>query len=290
MSLVSVVCVNLNGGKYLNKLISSLERQSIFKDIELVFVDGGSIDNSIEIVNKYTGNKKIINNENEINFVDSFRVGFEMSSSPYIIQICSDDYLLDYEYLEMAVNILHNGKSDLVFARSLDVDECGRPIRLMLPISIKPPKDNKNLRNFFAFMKFGGIPDGNIVCKKEIFLECFPKANSKNDCEILIPHATFFSNFLQTDFTMYFLDTIANCVTNRKDRRSMRDCEKVCIINYQKNNYRRHYEKELKLGLLNYFLAVIKINFMQLYYSQILSLSFREAFQKFCSKFGLKFH
>ena len=42
MSLVSVVCVNLNGAKYLNKLLSSLEIQSIFKDIELVFVDGGS--------------------------------------------------------------------------------------------------------------------------------------------------------------------------------------------------------------------------------------------------------
>ena len=97
-------------------------------------------------------------------------------------------------------------------------------------------------------------------------------------------------DYLQKNYSIYFVDTIANGVTNRINRRSLEysSREGKCVKIYQKDNYKRHYEKIIKLGILHYYIAIIKINIMKLYYSQILSLSFREAFQKVCSKLGLK--
>ena len=54
---ISIVSPVYNKGKFLEKHIDSLVNQA-YADIEFIFVNDGSTDNSLEILNQY---KKIVN-------------------------------------------------------------------------------------------------------------------------------------------------------------------------------------------------------------------------------------
>lgn len=49
MTKVSVIVPVYNGKKYINKCINSILRQT-FKDIEIILVDDGSTDNTLDIL------------------------------------------------------------------------------------------------------------------------------------------------------------------------------------------------------------------------------------------------
>ena len=55
----SVIVINYNNAKYIDKCIKSLISQS-YKNIEIIFVDDNSNDNSLTIVKKYKKKIKII--------------------------------------------------------------------------------------------------------------------------------------------------------------------------------------------------------------------------------------
>ena len=49
---VSVIVINYNNAKYIDKCIKSLIAQS-YKNIEIIFIDDNSNDNSLSVVRKY---------------------------------------------------------------------------------------------------------------------------------------------------------------------------------------------------------------------------------------------
>lgn len=65
--MVSIIIPVYNCENYLHMSISSLINQTIFNNLELIFVDDGSTDNSREIINEYVhvySNMKLITQEN----------------------------------------------------------------------------------------------------------------------------------------------------------------------------------------------------------------------------------
>lgn len=52
MAKVSVIVPVYNGKKYINKCVNSILRQT-FKDIEIILVDDGSTDNTLDILREY---------------------------------------------------------------------------------------------------------------------------------------------------------------------------------------------------------------------------------------------
>ncbi|NOU97333.1 glycosyltransferase [Paenibacillus sp. LMG 31456] len=107
MSRVSVVVpiYNAGNGKRLDTCIQSILGQT-FTDIELVLVNDGSTDNSLEICMKHQkGDKRIIiiNKKNE-GCIAARRTGVEASSSDYVMFVDADDWID-----RRAVEILYNG-------------------------------------------------------------------------------------------------------------------------------------------------------------------------------------
>ncbi|MDM5157566.1 glycosyltransferase [Bacillus sp. DX1.1] len=110
MSKVSVVVPIYNAGKKLEKCITSVINQT-FKDIELILVNDGSTDNSLDICYKFSRMDKriILINKNNEGCIATRRKGVITSSSEYVMFVDADDWI-DKNAIEILYNeaIHHN--------------------------------------------------------------------------------------------------------------------------------------------------------------------------------------
>lgn len=99
-NLVSIIMPVYNSKEYLEESIGSVIRQS-YENWELICVDDGSIDNSIEILEKFQNqyeNIKVYSQQN-LGPAQARRLGIERSKGSYIAYLDSDDcYSEDYLY------------------------------------------------------------------------------------------------------------------------------------------------------------------------------------------------
>ncbi len=108
MPKISVIVPVYNVEKYLEKCIDSLISQTL-KDIEIILVDDGSLDNSGNICDEYAKKDKrikVIHQKNK-GLSGARNVGVENSVAEWYTFVDSDDYLL-----ENGIETLNNAKED----------------------------------------------------------------------------------------------------------------------------------------------------------------------------------
>jgi glycosyltransferase involved in cell wall biosynthesis len=91
--LISIVIVNYNYGRFLEEAITSILGQSC-QDFELLIVDGGSTDNSVEIIKKYETRLAWWCSEPDKGQSEAFNKGFEKASGKFLTWLNADDLLL----------------------------------------------------------------------------------------------------------------------------------------------------------------------------------------------------
>lgn len=126
MSSISVVVPVYNTEKYLDKCIKSILNQT-FTDFELILVNDGSSDNSINILKKYRNmdSRVIIIDKNNGGSIKARRDGIKKSKSEYITFVDSDDWL-EKNALEISYNELKKSNSDVaVFNMYKVIDKLG---------------------------------------------------------------------------------------------------------------------------------------------------------------------
>ncbi len=116
MPKVSVIITNYNYGRYLDQAITSVLHQT-YKNIELIIIDDGSIDNSDSVIRKYlTDNPSIkyINQENSGANV-SRNKGIDTAAGEYIFLLDADNWL-NNDHIEVLYEILAKSKADVVYS------------------------------------------------------------------------------------------------------------------------------------------------------------------------------
>lgn len=93
MILLSVLIVNYNSGKFLEKAICSVIEQKC-ELCELLIVDGGSADNSVSIIKKYAKYISWWVSEKDKGQSDAFNKGFAHAKGRFLMWLNADDLFL----------------------------------------------------------------------------------------------------------------------------------------------------------------------------------------------------
>jgi glycosyltransferase involved in cell wall biosynthesis len=89
---ISVVTPSFNQGEFLEATITSVTKQS-YPNLEYIIIDGGSTDNSVDIIKKYSNELKYWISEPDNGLYDAVQKGFEKSTGEIMCWINSDDML-----------------------------------------------------------------------------------------------------------------------------------------------------------------------------------------------------
>lgn len=103
--LISIITVSLNSDKTIQRTIDSVKKQT-YKNIEYIIIDGGSIDNTLEIIKKNSSNITKWISEKDNGIYDAFNKGLNIFSGDFIGFLNSDDYLYP-NAIETLVNYIN---------------------------------------------------------------------------------------------------------------------------------------------------------------------------------------
>ncbi|WP_319370805.1 glycosyltransferase family 2 protein [uncultured Ilyobacter sp.] len=125
ISLISVIIPFYNIGDYIKKTVRSLESQT-YKNFEVLFINDGSTDNSLEILEKLLKNVdfnyKLINLPKNKGVSNARNTGLVLAEGDYLYFLDADDYLTDNAF-EKVMEMFAAENLDTVFFQFRRVDE-----------------------------------------------------------------------------------------------------------------------------------------------------------------------
>lgn len=151
MPKISVIMPIYNGEKYLNEAILSVLGQT-YADFELIAIDDGSNDTSLEILKNFQKKDqriKLISRENQ-GLVKSLNEGIKIANGEYIARMDADDVSMS-ERFEKQMAFLENNKDIVLcgtWAKKMDANE-GEIGEYSTPITDKEIKKNILFHNPF---------------------------------------------------------------------------------------------------------------------------------------------
>ena len=127
---VSIITVCFNSAATLEGTILSVLSQD-YRDIEYIVVDGGSTDNSVDIIKKYGSKLAYWVSEKDSGQADAINKGFARATGDIVAWLNSDDYYLAGT-VSAAVKIFEeNPDVVLVYGNMLAVDEHGKTFNIL---------------------------------------------------------------------------------------------------------------------------------------------------------------
>ena len=113
---ISIITVCYNSDKTLEKTINSVVSQD-YKNIEYIIIDGGSNDNTLNIINKYKDNITTIVSEKDKGIYDGINKGIKKATGDIISLIHANDTFVDKDVISKIVNFFKNNSSfDIILA------------------------------------------------------------------------------------------------------------------------------------------------------------------------------
>lgn len=136
LPLVSIITVVFNGGVTIEKTIQSVIRQT-YPRIEYIIIDGGSKDNTLNIIQRYGSHIAFWLSEPDKGLYDAMNKGIEHAHGRYLWFINSGDLIDDENTLSQILE--HPAPfSDIYYGDTVIIDEEGRQLGKR---RLRPPKE-----------------------------------------------------------------------------------------------------------------------------------------------------
>lgn len=122
---ISIVTPSYNQGQFLEETIRSVLLQN-YPNLEYIIMDGGSTDNSVEIIKKYEPWLTYWVSERDEGQADAISRGFERATGDIIAWLNSDDYYLKGAFFSASIAFKQNITADLFVGGYEWVRESGK--------------------------------------------------------------------------------------------------------------------------------------------------------------------
>ncbi len=159
---VSIIIPNWNGKHWLDKCLGSLGKQN-FTNFEIIIVDNGSTDGSIEYLNSYHKHVKLVQLMENTGFAFAANQGILASSSNYVA-LLNNDTEVSPNWLSALVNTLSNAPLDVAAVAS-------KMLQLNKPALVDAAGDSLSWYGL-ATKNGHGEPAVDFCIQTEIFSPC----------------------------------------------------------------------------------------------------------------------
>jgi len=126
--MISIVTPSFNQGMFLEQTILNIINQN-YKNYEYVIIDGGSADNSIEIIKKYDPFITYWVSEPDAGQSNAINKGLQLCKGDILAYICSDDLYADGAFQYVASFFSTHPDVDMIYGECLFIDEYGKVVR-----------------------------------------------------------------------------------------------------------------------------------------------------------------
>lgn len=266
MPIISIIIPNYNGEEYLSKCLESVLLQT-FKDFEIICVDDGSTDNSINIIKSFQkkDSRILLFQQNQSGPGCARNLGIENSAGDYILFLDSDDILA-----KDALSSLYN------YQIKYDVDFiCGK-IKYFDNITNKEIKCigwnnvsssaiyNINDIRSQLFQKIVPVNHGKLFIRKIILDNNlkFEKYNMAEDALFVYSYLLYIKNLIFIDNIIYeYRLNVKNSLTSKKSKNF---ADFIFSYNKLKENLIRinkykEYKKTYYIAFLYCFIHLLKV-------------------------------
>ncbi len=124
---ISVITPSYNQGNFLEHTIKSVIEQN-YPNLEYIIIDGGSTDNSVDIMKKYEHNIDYWISEKDNGQTDAIMKGFQKATGQYLAWLNSDDTYLQNCLLNVGDILAKNPDIDIIYGDYVITDVSGNTL------------------------------------------------------------------------------------------------------------------------------------------------------------------
>jgi len=127
MKTESIIITNYNRQDFIDRAIRSCLDQLLFSsyDLEILVVDDGSTDNSIEVLSRYDSNIKLFKHKKNLGVAAASNTGVKNATGDFILRLDADDFLNKLNIFSLANILEENPQYSFVYTDHFRVDEKG---------------------------------------------------------------------------------------------------------------------------------------------------------------------
>ena len=143
----SIITPSFNQGQYIEQTINSVLSQN-YPNLEYIIIDGGSTDNTVEIIKKYEKHLKYWVSEPDKGQSHAINKGFKMATGDIIAWLNSDDMYMQNTLSYVAEEFIDNPDVDIIYGDVINFSETKKdyyvvkkfdPLDFLSRISIHQP-------------------------------------------------------------------------------------------------------------------------------------------------------
>ena len=158
---VSIITATYNSARSIQRAIDSVAMQD-YTDIEHIIIDGGSTDETLEIINKNNGRIAKIISEKDNGIYNALNKGIKLATGDVIGFLNSDDTFTNPHVISRVVNMFNIKKTDIVYGNIVYQSKDGdirKTIRYWKSNVYNP-----------GCLRFGWMPPHpTLYCKREVY-------------------------------------------------------------------------------------------------------------------------
>jgi glycosyltransferase involved in cell wall biosynthesis len=125
---ISVITIVYNAQDTIKRCIESVISQN-YNNIEYIIIDGGSTDNSLQIINQYKSHVKVLISEPDQGIYDAMNKGILLATGEIAGMLNADDFFADQEVISAVAQAFSSSDTGIVYGNLDYINSAGKIIR-----------------------------------------------------------------------------------------------------------------------------------------------------------------